>query len=152
MLYCNVINNEIVTAPRPLPNYLVENNAIANNWYPVIFLNRPHDVEPECNPITHKIEMSMRFEDNKVVVTHIIVEKFSDEIEKTREILLHKLRADRKRLLLLSDWTQLPNAYGLTQSDKLAWENYRQELRDFPNTVDLSNVIWPTSPFPLDNA
>lgn len=36
----------------------------------------------------------------------------------------------RDRLLVASDWTQLPD----TPADKTAWATYRQQLRDFPAT------------------
>lgn len=51
------------------------------------------------------------------------------------------VRAERKRLLQESDWTQLPDA----PVDQARWAVYRQALRDitaqpgFPN-----NVTWPT--------
>ena len=40
------------------------------------------------------------------------------------------MRYYRNRLLVDSDWTQLPDA----PVDAAAWANYRQQLRDFPNS------------------
>ena len=54
---------------------------------------------------------------------------------------LIELRAERDRLLAASDWTQLPDA-PLTDSQRAAWRDYRQALRDLPETGD----DWPASP------
>ena len=55
------------------------------------------------------------------------------------------------------DWTQ-GNDSPLTESKKAEWATYRQNLRDFPSTVNLDdityddnlhiikNVPWPTKP------
>lgn len=48
----------------------------------------------------------------------------------------------RNKKLLDSDWTQLPDA----PVDKEAWAEYRQKLRDLPETTDTLNVVWPVRP------
>ena len=64
---------------------------------------------------------------------------------------LRLLREQRNQLLQQTDWratVDYPNP------DKQAWLNYRQALRDFPETAEpqldengqLTNVIWPLSP------
>jgi hypothetical protein len=73
----------------------------------------------------------------------------------TQEEISVEFRNTRNNLLLASDWTQLANS-PLTDSEKLAWESYRQELRDSPETIDSSlwesmmfdenNLNWPTEP------
>ena len=61
------------------------------------------------------------------------------------------LRTQRNRLLQQSDWTQLQDSH-LSAEKKSAWAEYRQALRDLPDTVtitspaDLVSVEWPTSP------
>ena len=45
-----------------------------------------------------------------------------------------RLRSERDDLLSRSDWTQLAD-YPLTEEAKLAWANYRQALRDLPESV-----------------
>ena len=59
------------------------------------------------------------------------------------------LRNERNRLLAESDWAVLPDS-PLSDSDKTAWETYRQELRDITNgltTVEEVNaVVFPTKP------
>jgi len=44
------------------------------------------------------------------------------------EWFVARMRTIRDRLLVESDWTQLPDA----PVDRAAWAKYRQALRDFP--------------------
>lgn len=146
MLYCNVINNEILTAARPLPQEIAEVDAALNNWYPAVFSNMPHHIDAECNIITQIIKLTWNFDGTIVTGTHVIENKFQSDIEATITLLMHLLREERNKKLLLSDWTQLP-VNPLTAEQKVLWETYRQELRDLPdNTIDIDNVIWPTPP------
>lgn len=146
MVYCNVINNEIVSAPRPLPTDITEETAIQNNWYPVVFLNMPHHLDAECNIVTQLIELQLGLDGELVKAWYEVVNKSPEQIQTTSQTLLTILRQERNKKLLETDWTQLPNAYNLTESDKVLWETYRQELRDFTSTVDLSNIVWPVPP------
>ncbi len=60
------------------------------------------------------------------------------------EIALQNLRDKRNRLLVESDWTQLPD---VPEATKNAWQVYRQELRDITKTYQsIDTVIWPTKP------
>lgn len=52
--------------------------------------------------------------------------------------IMPDIRAQRNSLLQQSDWTQLADCK-LTDEQKSAWAEYRQALRDFPETVDLSS-------------
>ena len=50
----------------------------------------------------------------------------------------------RSKLLIESDWTQLPDVPLVT---KLAWAEYRQLLRDITDQVGYPlNIIWPDKP------
>ena len=46
------------------------------------------------------------------------------------EWLIERMRAQRDRLLVASDWAMATDA----PTDKTAWATYRQALRDFPAT------------------
>lgn len=46
------------------------------------------------------------------------------------DILTARMRHQRDRLLVASDWTQVADA----PVDREAWATYRQALRDFPAT------------------
>jgi hypothetical protein len=73
------------------------------------------------------------------------------------EIKLYHLRSLRNTELFNCDWTQA-NDSPLTDAKKAEWATYREALRNFPNTVDLSdieydedlrvikNVPWPAKP------
>lgn len=53
------------------------------------------------------------------------------------EWLIERMRLHRNRLLVESDWTQLPDA----PVDRQAWADYRQALRDFPSTWTPSPTV-----------
>lgn len=54
--------------------------------------------------------------------------------------------AQRSNLLQQSDWTQLPD---VPEATKLAWQPYRQALRDIPTQSGYPfDVVWPTPPQP----
>jgi hypothetical protein len=78
-----------------------------------------------------------------------ILEQWVDT--KTDEIrakeALEALRRERNIKLAMSDWTQLPDS-PLNEEQKVAWAEYRQALRDIPNTgVFEQNLIqWPQPP------
>jgi hypothetical protein len=56
------------------------------------------------------------------------------------EWLVERMRLRRDALLVQSDWAMIPD----TPTDKTAWAEYRQALRDFPATWTPS----PTVTFP----
>jgi hypothetical protein len=67
---------------------------------------------------------------------------------------LSSIRNERNGKLTKSDWTQTSDS-PLTDSKKVEWATYRQELRDFPVgktkvsefSVDSDGrMIWPTEP------
>lgn len=62
---------------------------------------------------------------------------------RTPETEWHLIRAKRDRLLLESDWTQLPD---VPLATKELWVEYRQQLRDVTLQQDPFNIVWPTHP------
>ena len=52
------------------------------------------------------------------------------------------VRAKRNKLLVESDWTQLPDV----SANAAAWATYRQALRDVTTQANPFAVIWPESP------
>ena len=59
---------------------------------------------------------------------------------------VESLRFERDDLLAASDWTQLPDS-PLSDSKKVEWASYRQQLRDLPSiTSDPANPSWPEKP------
>lgn len=143
MYYCHIVNQEIVAGPRPLPNTILPENAMVEGWYPVVYLNVPHLLD--CNPLTQMTTLKMNITDTQVECWYEVENKSEDEVEQSRQLLMLVVRDERNKKLLHSDWTQLPNA-PLSTEQKAVWETYRQLLRDFPGTVDLANIQWPTEP------
>ena len=83
---------------------------------------------------------SYDFENEKIVQ----VEEDISSLPGQTEIDLQNLRNERNRLLVESDWTQLPD---VPEATKNAWQTYRQELRDITKTYQsLDTVVWPTKP------
>ena len=69
--------------------------------------------------------------------------------EWNENVRMSSIRLQRNYLLGQTDWTAL-NDVPLSPEEKTAYENYRQQLRDFPDVVDLDlpieQIIWPTKP------
>jgi len=56
------------------------------------------------------------------------------------------VRAVRDELLMLSDWTQMPDS-PLDDSTKTSWATYRIALRDISTQAGFpTNITWPTAP------
>ena len=56
---------------------------------------------------------------------------------------MRRLREERDRLLVESDWMAYPDSPAISD----AWKAYRQALRDLPATEsDPENVTFPTAP------
>lgn len=57
---------------------------------------------------------------------------------------LDQLRVERDKKLAESDWTQ---QLDVPEATRLAWQPYRQTLRDITNTyTSLDDVVWPEKP------
>jgi len=96
-----------------------------------VHLEVPEGLDPRCL-------MAVRADDGTVTL-----QADSTKLEDHKAMLWSQLRTERNRRLAASDWTQLPDA----RVDKDAWVEYRQRLRDLPESVqDPLAVSWPTSP------
>ena len=56
---------------------------------------------------------------------------------------LKQLREERNELLMETDYIMVSD---YPHTDKQAWLDYRQALRDLPQTADLTNVEYPAKP------
>lgn len=80
------------------------------------------------------------------VVPLSVDEKRSVDAIRKKEMVMQ-----RNMLLIRTDWTQLPDA-PLTDELKSQWSDYRQQLRQLPDTAafdDVWNISWPKQPHPL---
>jgi len=56
------------------------------------------------------------------------------------------VRGKRDNLLRKSDWTAVTDTV-LSEADQTDWSDYRQALRDVPQTYDdAGDVVWPDAP------
>lgn len=52
------------------------------------------------------------------------------------------IRQERDQKLAETDWWAMPDSPDMTEAQR----KYRSDLRDFPSTVDINNIVWPTKP------
>jgi hypothetical protein len=74
-----------------------------------------------------------------------IVDATQEEIDQRLSIKWQEVRDERGGRLNSSDWTQLPDS-PLTEEQKNAWRQYRQELRDITNQANPFEIIYPVQP------
>ena len=73
-------------------------------------------------------------------------EPYLQEYQADLTFLRKRIIARRNELLSKSDWTILPDS-PLTKSQKDAWKEYRQSLRDITNQEGFpETVVFPTKP------
>ena len=68
-----------------------------------------------------------------------------NEREESRVVLMgwDDVRNKRNNLLMMCDWTQLPDN-ALPDEEKKKWTTYRQALRDLPSSCEKAeDVTWP---------
>ena len=75
------------------------------------------------------------------------VKTFSEKnYEESPNDFKRNIRFNRDKMLLESDWTQLPDS-PLSDSKKAEWATYRQTLRDLTDNMDSSgSVTYPDAP------
>lgn len=96
-------------------------------WSP--FTASPNDPEEHGRELYHRIK-----EDGNI----------SPYVPPSKEEIESQERAKRNRLLIKSDWSQLPD---VPEKIKLEWASYRKELRDITEQSGFPyDIIWPTKP------
>lgn len=64
-------------------------------------------------------------------------------VQDNKKMALELVRQKRNNLLASSDWTQLSDS----PADKIAWQVYRQALRDIPEQASFpDSITWPEAP------
>jgi len=98
---------------------------------------------PYHEPATQNLEEGPALLINGVWTQNYIVSDLSaDESAAKVGAQWNVIRAERNRLLVASDWTQLPDA----PVDAAAWATYRQALRDVTDQANPFAIVWPESP------
>jgi hypothetical protein len=102
-------------------------------------------VDNDVRDSTHWIDAGVALEfATKPSVFHIFDYSTKQWIDpRTAETQWVVVRTERNKLLVGSDWTQMPDA---PDTAKAAWAIYRQALRDVPAQADPFNIVWPVAP------
>ena len=97
-----------------------------------------------------RIENGYLADNDTIIYDSVIIGYTLEETEKApyREYDMEILREERNKRLADSDKYVLPDFWeGYTSEKKQEWIDYRQGLRDFPETVlDVKTPVWPTKP------
>jgi hypothetical protein len=109
---------------------------------PVEMLQLNYDAETQgCIDIPHAIDYRARLDLETLEVLPISVQPTQEEQE---EFAAELAQQRRRELLAACDWTQLPD---VPEQTRLAWQVYRQELRDITLQAGYPvNIEWPLAP------
>ena len=105
-------------------------------------------IPPDAKPITEQQhqELLAAEAEGLVILADENGEPYSAPRRFSEAELLTQLRAKRDRLLSDSDFTQVADV-PLSPAEKQAWADYRQSLRDLPETItDPADIAWPEPP------
>lgn len=102
---------------------------------------------PEYNPEVERIVEGTPLLEGDTWKQNWVTEPLSEEEkQKILDDKIFSIRAQRNLKLTESDWTQ-SNDSPLSDESKLAWAQYRQELRDITSQEGYPhNVTWPEQP------
>lgn len=160
--YVLVVNNEIVSTPAALPNnYKNISNLFAlsdqqlsdlswsgNNegfWLvnsdPLPILSDDQTIET-----SYSLDIENKTCHQKYIIKNVTL--IPQEIRNNR--MRANLKMIRDRYLLITDFTQLPDA-PLSDDVKLDFKIFRQQLRDMLNVADITQSVWPTIPTSAPN-
>ena len=113
-----------------------------------------HDNPPEYDWITQRLVKGNARKINnsqyyKFVYTieDLTEEEIAANREKKRQLDWIPFREQRDKLLRESDWTQISDYALVSEEEKALWAEYRQALRDLPETYPNSeDIVWPEVP------
>jgi len=80
-------------------------------------------------------------------IEELTEEEIAINREKKRQLDWIPFREQRDQLLRESDWTQIGDYSLISSEEKALWAEYREELRDLPETYpDSDDIVWPSKP------
>ena len=127
-------SREVFATATPTPQQLVENSYMQVNLF------RPHD------RLTEKLVQCQPVIEGPWVYTVEVQPMTAEEIQAAKDSAMSQIRAERNRLLLQSDYTQIADN---PDAKKTEWATYRQTLRDLPATITgdpRTFTEWPNNP------
>lgn len=123
-------DNPATSFPKIIPDEILASYDV----YPYVI----QDVEFD-SVSQNKVEGQFVQVDGQWTLPMVAEDKQQDEVEEY-------VRAVRSELLILSDWTQMPDS-PLDDSTKTSWATYRTALRDISTQAGFpTNITWPTAP------
>lgn len=160
--YVLVVNNEIVSTPRVLPiNYknisnlfvlsdekLADLSWSGNNEGFWLVINDPL---PTIT-IKQKIQTSYSLNINNKTCrqSYVVVDITQSEEEIRKNKIKSDIRTIRNQYLMMTDFTQLPDS-PISDTAKLDFKNFRQQLRVLLDISDITQAVWPTIPTSAPN-
>ena len=133
--------------------YVDDEYLFQNEGWKVIIDERPEITENDLKHVNrNKQELWAEIDEKTLKVTYTITDFTQEEIDTYAEQKWQRLRGKRDNLLQQTDWI-MARAFeeGLIVSDEI--KSYRQELRDFPETITNilefkigNDTLWPVKP------
>lgn len=123
-------------------------------WYIVDVVTPEYDTETQVlGPIGDPVYDS---ENDTVTATYIINDIPKEDATELQRRFLILVRDTRNYLISQSDWTMLADIVKIKSPEWVtAWENYRQNLRDYPDQFsfgpddlppNFDGLVWPAKP------
>lgn len=110
------------------------------------FIEGLHDTIPTDGIALTPEEHMFLLEEQALGKEIVVVDGEVSAIERILVANWDGIRRTRNRLIAATDWTQLSDS-PLDEAGKLAWQTYRQALRDITESYsDPNEVVWPTEP------
>ena len=160
--YVLVVNNEIVSSPAPIPqNYKNISNFYALSDEELADLSWSgneggfwlvnSDVMPTID-ITQNIESkySLNIVNKTCRESFVITNASPEEQEIRKNRIKSRIRMIRDQYLVITDFTQLSDS-PISDSSKLDFKIFRQELRVMLDVPDVTKVVWPNIPTSASN-
>ena len=160
--YVLVVNNEIVSSPAPIPqNYKNISNFYALSDEYLVDLSWSgneggfwlvnSDVMPTID-ITQNIASKYSLNIvNKTCRESFVITNASPEGQEIRKNRIKsRIRMIRDQYLVITDFTQLSDS-PISDSSKLDFKIFRQDLRVMLDVPDVTKVVWPNIPTSASN-
>ena len=129
-------DNKNVSFPKIVPDHILADYGI----FEVTTADRP-SIDDATQIATVNTEATQV--DGKWTYEWTVRSKTAEELAQQEAALAAQVRAERDRLLVASDWTQVADAL----VDQAAWATYRQALRDITKQSGFPHdIAWPTKP------
>lgn len=138
-------NNLEKNAPELLTDLSWQDNPDLGFWLAIF------DNKPSININQKLIEnYSINVSTKTCKVSYAIENLESAEIDIRIKQLKQSIRIIRDRYLVMTDFTQLPDA-PISDAAKLDFKNFRQQLRILLDIPDITQAVWPTIPTSAPN-